>query len=103
MTVLIYSTTADQNQARTIAQILVKEKLVACVNILPTVESIYHWKGEIQEDKECILLAKTSDKNKENVIQRIKQLHSYEVPDIVCIPIISGYKQYLEWVDEETV
>jgi periplasmic divalent cation tolerance protein len=103
MTLLIYSTAEDIQQARNIAHVLIQEKLAACVNILPQVESIYRWKDKIEEDTECIVFAKTSDKNKEKIIQRIKQLHSYEVPDIICIPIVSGYKKYLEWVDEETV
>ncbi|MFO7677468.1 MAG: divalent-cation tolerance protein CutA [Thermoplasmatota archaeon] len=103
MAALIYSTTADKHEARKIARILVEEKLVACVTIIPQVESIYRWEGEIQDDNECILLAKTSDVNKQKAIEKIKNLQSYEVPDIVCFFIDAGYEKYLNWVDDETI
>ena len=102
MVSIIYSTTGDEKEARKIARKLVEEKLVACVNILPKIESIYRWQGNIEEDSECILLAKTTDKNIERTIQRIKEIHSYDVPDIVTIPITSGLKDYLNWVEDET-
>ena len=102
MVSIIYSTIGSVEEARKIARILVEEKLVACVNIIPKIESIYRWQGNIEEDSECILLAKTTDKNVERTIQRIKEIHSYDVPDIVTIPITSGLKDYLNWVEDET-
>jgi periplasmic divalent cation tolerance protein len=102
MVSIIYSTTGSVEEARKIARILVEEKLVACVNIIPNIESIYRWEGNIEEDKECVLLAKTTDKNVDKAIQRIKTLHSYEVPDIVAIPVTHGFKEYLDWVEDET-
>ena len=102
MVSIIYSTTGSIEEARKIAKILVEEKRVACVNIIPKIESIYRWQGSIEEDDECVLLAKTTDKNVDNVIQRIKELHSYDVPDIVAIPIAHGFKEYLDWVEEAT-
>jgi len=100
---IIYSTTGNIEEARKIAKILVEEKLVACVNIIPKIESIYRWQGKIEEDDECVLLAKTTDKNVDKTIQRIKELHSYDVPDIVAIPITNGFKKYLDWVKDETL
>ncbi len=102
MVSIIYSTTGSIEEARKIAHMLVEEKVVACVNIIPKIESIYRWKGNIGEDNECVLLAKTTDKNIDKAIQRIKELHFYDVPDIVAIPITHGFKDYLDWVEEET-
>ncbi|MCK5458959.1 MAG: divalent-cation tolerance protein CutA [Thermoplasmatales archaeon] len=103
MVSIIYSTTGSVEEARKIARILVEEKLVACVNIIPKIESIYRWQGKIEEDNECILLAKTTDKNVDKTIQRIKELHSYDVPDIVSFPITKGLKGYLDWIKDETI
>jgi len=100
---IIYSTTGSIEEARKIACILVEEKLAACVNIIPKIESIYCWQGNIEEDNECIFLAKTTDKNIDKTIQKIKELHSYDVPDIVAIPITHGFKKYLDWVEDETL
>ncbi len=103
MVSIIYSTTGSVEEARKIARILVEEKLVACVNIIPKVESIYRWQGNIEEDNECVLLAKTTDKNIEKTIKRINELHSYDVPDIVSFPITKGLKDYLDWIKDETI
>jgi len=103
MVSIIYSTTSDSEEARKIGRILVEEKLVACANILPKIESIYRWQGNIKEDNECVLLAKTTDKNIDKTIQKIKELHSYDVPDIVTIPITHGFKKYLNWIEDETI
>ncbi len=102
MVVAVYSTTGNKDEARKIAKILVKEKLVACVNIIPTVESVYRWKGKIEEDIECVFIAKTTEKNINETVEKIKQIHSYDVPDIIVIPIIGGLDSYLYYVKEET-
>jgi len=100
MVVAVYSTTENKDEARKIARILVKEKLVACVNIIPTVESVYSWKGKIEEDIECVIIAKTTEKNINETVEKIKQIHSYDVPDIIVIPIIGGLDGYLDYVKE---
>jgi len=102
MVSIIYSTVGRVEEARKIARVLAEEKIVACVNIIPKIESIYRWKGKIEEDNECVLLAKTTDKNIDKAIQRIKKLHSYDVPDIVAIHVTHGFKEYLDWVEDET-
>ncbi len=102
MVAIVYSTIDDIKKARRIAHTLVEEQLVACVNIIPNIESIYKWKGKIEMDNECVLIAKTVDKNVKKTITRIKSLHSYELPDIIVIPIIGGFKEYLNYITNET-
>ncbi len=103
MVSVIYSTTDTLETARAIARSLVKEKLVACVHILPKIESIYRWQGKMEEASEYVLFAKTSDHNVQQTIQRIRALHPYEVPEILVFPPVGGLKEYLEYVDAETL
>jgi periplasmic divalent cation tolerance protein len=102
MVAVIYSTINKIQDARRIAKILVEEQLVACVNIIPKIESVYKWKDKIENDEEVVIIAKTVDANVKKTIQRIKQLHSYELPDIIVLPIIGGLKDYLDYIANET-
>lgn len=102
MVAAIYSTMDDIKDARRIAKLLVEEQLVACVNIIPNIESYYRWKGKTEDSKEVIIIAKTTDKNVKKTLQRIKTLHSYELPDIIVIPIIGGINEYLDYIADET-
>ena len=102
MVSVIYSTIGNTEEAKRIARLLVKEKLVACVNILPQIESIYRWQGKIEEDNESVLIAKTTDEKVDKTIQKIQELHSYEVPDIIVLPITEGLKEYLDYIKDET-
>lgn len=103
MVSLIYSTTGSEEEARKISRDLVSKKLVACVNIIPKIVSVYRWQGQIEEDTETILIAKTTEKNIDRAVDTIKSLHSYELPDIVVIPITTGLKTYLDYVKSETL
>jgi len=102
MVSIIYSTTDTIDTAKSIARSLVKEKLVACVHIIPKIDSIYRWHGKIEETNECVLLAKTTERNVQRAIQKIRSLHPYEVPEIIVLPPIGGLKEYLDYVEEET-
>jgi periplasmic divalent cation tolerance protein len=102
MVSIIYSTTDTVDTAKTIARSLIKEKLVACVHIIPNIESIYRWQGKIEETNECVLLAKTSERNVQKTIQKIRFLHPYEVPEIIVFPPVGGLKKYLDYVEMET-
>jgi len=102
MVAIIYTTVENMECAQKIAQKLLADKLVACVNIIPNVHSVYRWKGNIEEDSECIVLAKTVDEKVKDAISRIKELHTYELPDIIVLPIIGGSKQYLDYLVDET-
>lgn len=103
MVVVIYSTIDDFKKAKEIANTLVKEKLAACVNIIPKMHSIYRWKGKIESSNECIIIAKTVDKNIKQIIKKIKSLHTYELPDIIVFPVIDGLKKYIEYIENETL
>ena len=102
MVSVIYSTTDTLDTARAIARSLVKENLVACVHIIPKIESIYRWQGKIEEANECVLLAKTSEQNVQKTIQKIRSLHPYEVPEIIVFPPVGGLKEYLDYIEAET-
>ena len=102
MVALVYSTIDTIQDARRIAHTLVDEQIAACVNIIPRIESFYRWQGKIENGEEFIIIAKTVDANVKKTIQRIKDLHKYELPDIIVIPIIGGLKDYLDYIANET-
>ena len=102
MVAIVYTTIDDISDARRIAHTLVEEQIVACVNIIPEIESYYKWKGKTENDKEIVLICKTVDNNVKKAIQRIKELHKYDLPAIVVIPIIGGLKDYLNYIENET-
>lgn len=98
---LIYITAATKKEAEKIAQILVKERLAACVNIFP-IKSIYRWKGKIIKEREIALAVKSKGKLVKKIIKRVKEIHSYRVPEIISLPIEKGERKFLNWIDEET-
>ena len=98
---IIYVTTPNRKESKKIARSLVEEKLAACANILP-IESVYRWKGKIVEEKEDAMLIKTRARLVDEVIERIKTLHSYEVPEIISLRIEKGHARFLNWIDEST-
>jgi len=99
---LIYITAGSLDEARAIGKELVSHRLAACANIIDNINSIYWWDGEIQDDREVILLAKTKQSLVPELIERVKSLHSYECPCIVSLPILDGNKPFLDWVFDET-
>jgi periplasmic divalent cation tolerance protein len=95
---VVLVTAASEEQAQEIAQVLLFEKLAACVNIFP-VNSMYIWQDELNQDREWQLLIKTKVNQFDLLTQKIKTLHSYEVPEIIALPIINGLQSYLNWID----
>jgi periplasmic divalent cation tolerance protein len=95
-------TTCPKNKSEEIAQNLVKEQVCACVNIIPSVKSIYHWENEIITDEESLLIMKTQEKHKEVLWETIKKIHPYKVPEYVILQIKWGSKDYLNWIAENT-
>lgn len=100
---LIYCIVADITEARSIANTLLAEKMVSCVNIIPSVESVFRWKGKIETEKETAMFIKTVDEKVKDTIQRINTLHSYEVPEIVVLDFVDGLKDYFDFLRKETV
>ena len=97
---LILSAVSSQAEAESIAIALVKEKLAACVNILPNVTSVYTWENELNTDSEILLFIKTKETHSKKVETRIKELHSFDTPEIVFLPIQGGSIKYLDWINE---
>jgi len=93
-------TTTSSEEAERIAEALVQERLAACVNIVPAITSIYRWQGEVHRDSEVLLIAKSRPGLFDPLVARVKELHSYEIPEIIALPITAGSKAYLKWIDE---
>jgi periplasmic divalent cation tolerance protein len=101
-TVMLYITASNKKEAKKIGTILVKERLVACVNIIDKIQSVYWWKGKIEEGAEAALIAKTRLSIVKKTMARVRELHSYECPCIIALPIIDGNPAFLEWIAHET-
>lgn len=97
--IIVLITAGSEDEAHKIARLLVKEKKAACVNIVPGVDSLFRWKGKIDSACETLLLAKTKTSLLPQIISLVKGAHSYEVPDIIALPIIDGSEDYLRWLD----
>ena len=100
ITVLI--TAPNEEEAAKISRTIVEESLAACVNIIRSVRSIYRWQGSVEDESEVLMIAKTKRALFDRLKGRIKELHSYEVPEIIGLPVIEGSKQYLDWLSQET-
>lgn len=100
--ILVMSTAGTLDLARKIASTLVEDRTAACVNIVPNVCSIYRWEGKVCEDSEFLLLIKSRAERFEDIRATIKRLHSYQVPEIIALPVGSGDPQYLRWIAECT-
>lgn len=100
--VLIYITTANRKEAKLAGDALLKERLVACVNLLGPMESHYWWQGRLEAAREWLLLAKTRANLVPAVIKAVKALHSYQTPCIVSLPLVSGNPAFLSWLENET-
>jgi Uncharacterized protein involved in tolerance to divalent cations len=98
---LVYITTPDQAESKRIAKILIEEKLAACANILPTIDSVYYWQGELKQNNESLLLLKTHREVFDSLMERAQELHPYDLPCIVALPLCHGIPGFLNWVAEE--
>jgi uncharacterized protein involved in tolerance to divalent cations len=101
--ILVFITASSEKEGEKIAGALVKERLAACVNVLGGIKSTFRWKGQISVEDEVLLIVKTKDKLFQKLKKRVAELHSYDVPEILAIPILAGFEKYLSWIGEETL
>jgi periplasmic divalent cation tolerance protein len=87
-------------EARKIGRAVVEKELAACANILTGVESIYRWKGKVEQAREALVVMKTSATRLRELEREVKRLHSYDVPEFIALPIVAGSKEYLKWIGE---
>jgi periplasmic divalent cation tolerance protein len=100
---LIYITTKDKDEARKIGRHLVQERLAACVNIFDNMNSMYIWRDQFQDDREAVMVAKTTAARVPALVEAVKAQHSYECPCIVSLPITGGHQGFLDWIAGQVV
>jgi periplasmic divalent cation tolerance protein len=100
MNIVVLITVPDKKLAKKISRILIEDKLAACVNIVKDIESLFWWQGKVDQAKELLLIVKARRVKLAALIKKVKSLHSYTVPEIIALPIVGGFKPYLDWIDE---
>ena len=98
--IVVFVTVESEEQGKRIAETLLKRKLIACANIVKGVDSHYWWKGRVEHSAELMVVMKTRAELLEKIIQAVKENHTYEVPEVVALPILGGNPDYLRWIDE---
>lgn len=99
---IVFVTTSTRDEAAAIAEALVSDRLAACVNIIPVIESVYRWEGKVTRDSEALMIIKTTDERYAELERRVRQLHSYSTPEVVALRIERGSEQYLNWLRDST-
>jgi len=97
---IVFTTFANEEDAARVARVLVEERLAACANLLPSVRSIYRWKGEVADEREVVVLLKTRKQDWPALMSRLHELHPYETPECVAVRIAAGSPRYMAWLDE---
>jgi len=100
--VVVLTTAGSEEEARKIADALIERRLAACVNVVGGVTSVYRWEGTIQRDPEVLMIIKSTEARLEALKNRVAELHSYQVPEIIAVPVSEGWPAYLDWVRKET-
>jgi periplasmic divalent cation tolerance protein len=98
--IVILSTCSDEQEAERLARALVEARLAACVSVVPRVRSFYRWKGAVEDASECLLVIKSSRPLFAELRSALEKAHSYEVPEVVAIPVVDGAPNYLNWLHE---
>ena len=99
---LVFTTLPSADKAAELAKVVVEERLAACANLLPAIRSIYRWQGKLQDENEVLVLLKTRAEHLERLKLRVLELHPYEVPEVLAVPVEAGYQPYLDWLAGET-
>ena len=94
--------TAPSTEAEGLARALVEEGLAACVNLIPGIRSFYRWEGQVQDDSEVLLVIKTGSERCDALAERVRELHSYDLPEVLALPVAGGSRRYLDWVRAES-
>ena len=98
---VVLMTAGSREEAEKIANALVAEMLAACVNVLPGVTSVYRWEGAVQRDQEWLLVAKSTRQVLDALVRCVQALHSYDLPEVIALPVVGGSEAYLRWIDGE--
>jgi periplasmic divalent cation tolerance protein len=96
--IIILVTAKDKGEAEKISKLLLKERLIACANIVSPVTSFFNWIGKMEKAEECLIVMKSRRDLFAKVVEHVKSLHSYEVPEVLALPIVGGSKAYLDWM-----
>ena len=97
---MILVTTSSTSEAQAIGKALVEERLAACVNVISGLRSLFRWQGKIEEQEEALMVVKSRSELLPSIIEAVKRLHSYTVPEVIAFPIVGGSPDYLSWIDE---
>jgi len=96
--VVVFVTCSSAEEAGRIARALVEERLAACVNVSSPIRSVYRWQGKLTDDEEVLLVIKTTRELFDPLRRAVEKLHSYQVPEVICLPVIDGAPNYLNWI-----
>lgn len=99
--IVVFSTCGSEQEARKVARGLVEKRLAACVSVTPGIRSIYHWQGAIEEESEHLLVIKSRRDLFGRLRAELEKLHSYDVPEVIALPVVDGSEAYLGWMDQE--
>lgn len=100
--IVVFITASNQDEAVKIAHALVESRLAGCVNIVKEIRSIYVWRGKIEDESEVLMIVKTQRNLFDSLLKKVKELHSYTVPEVIAAPIVEGSADYLKWLNEVT-
>jgi periplasmic divalent cation tolerance protein len=100
--IVIFITTGTDGEARRVAEVLLEQRKAACINIVPTVTSLFWWKDRIESDQESLLIVKSKASLLDEIVSLVKGVHSYDVPEVIASPIIGGNPDYLNWIGQQT-